>query len=148
MLVVFEHVSKNEDMVCVKMDKDAYDILEYQVHNPLKGCRAIAVPLDHNVAHKHPKDIYKHRFPDIWRFIAYLFICIAHVELRPIFVSSHVCTDVVLVWERSYIFDCIGISLTVVNNSAQRTILFWYTKHGSCLARIVINPPLGSCVPT
>ena len=85
---------------------------------------------------------------DIVWFMTNLLICIWHINLWLILMTSNICLYVVLVREWSDILDRVVIPLPIIHNSLDGSVLFWDTEHWCCLRGSRVNPPLRAGIPS
>src|SRR5882762_696566 len=142
LLVLFDRIAKYKYIIEIYVYKSSNEISEDYCHKMLECSGSIAISLLHRMAHKGAIDGSECGFPHIARFHAYLFICIGHIDLRPIFCLSNIMSDLLLVREGRYVLLHIVVLLSTIYDSVKFcAILFIHTQHGCGLGDVCLFPP-------
>ena len=92
-------------------------ISEYLCHQPLKGCRCVAVTLLHYMRDKGAKWGSEGHLPDVLILHSNLFVGIGHVNFCSKSGLSNVHSNLVLVWEWGDILKCVIILFPGVDHT-------------------------------
>src|SRR6202042_2315591 len=135
-------VAIDEDIIEIYVDKSPNKISEYRRHNSLERRRRVAVSNLHPIAQEGSINCGKRCFPHIFWINAYLFICVRHIDLRSIFSSSNFGSNLLLVWERRYVFHSVVVSLPRIESGAKLLpILLGDAQYWRRLWNIRFHPP-------
>src|ERR1700720_883864 len=124
------------------MYKSSDILLEDNGHQPLKCSRGITVSLLHSMAHECAINGGKSRLPHVRRFNAYLFIRVGHIDLRLIFTSSNIISDLLLVRKGGHVLFRVLVSFSAIYDSTKFGSAFLKdTEHWGGLGDIGLLPP-------
>src|SRR3984957_6257198 len=124
------------------MYKSSNILLEDNGHQPLKCSRGITVSLLHSMAHECAINGGESRLPHVRWFNVYLFIRVGHIDLRLIFTSSNIISDLLLVRKGGHVFFRVLISFSAIYDSTKFGSAFLKdTEHRGGLGHIGLFPP-------
>src|SRR6202041_1360894 len=124
------------------MYKSSNILLEDNGHQPLKCSRGITVSLLHSMAHECAINGGKSCLPHVEQFNAYLFIRVGHINLRSIFTSSNIISDLLLIRKGGHILFCVLISFSAIYDSTKFGSAFLKdAEHRGGLRHIGLFPP-------
>src|SRR5882762_1628451 len=137
LLMLFDRITKYKYIVKIYVYKSSDEVLEDHRHEMLECSGSVAISLLHCMAHEGAIDGSEHSLPHVARFHMYLFIRVGHINLRSIFRSSNIMSDLLLIGEGCHVLLHIVILLLTIYDGAKfRAVLLIYAQHGCGLRDI------------